>query len=167
MRLCAYVFQIRVRHSARSNFHFSPKKNKFQSGPRVVKRCYTVCSTHSIYVYLWHTIWFHAKKSTKTWDRETPLAYIFWTMSALGFRGYCPWKISIKNCAFYEKITFSSISLSTKKKCSGSYMLKFDDTDLLNSLIELLYPKDFRGTPKVDLVSTVWRTAPFNPILVQ
>ena len=33
-------------------------------------------------------------------------------------------------------------------------MLKFDDTDLLNSLIEPLYPKDFTGTPKNDLVST-------------
>jgi len=37
--------------------------------------------------------------------------------------------------------------------CCG---LNFDATDLPNSSFEPLYPKLFRGTPEVDLVSTVW-----------
>ena len=37
--------------------------------------------------------------------------------------------------------------------CCG---LNFDATDLPNSLFEPLYPKLFRGTPEVDLVSTAW-----------
>ena len=37
--------------------------------------------------------------------------------------------------------------------CCG---LNFDATDLPHSSFEPLYPKLFRGTPEVDLVSTVW-----------
>ena len=54
---------------------------------------------------------------------------------------------------------FSLISLSAKKVL-GSCMLNCDATDLPHSYFEPLYPKVFRGTPKVDLVSSVWPPAP-------
>ena len=42
------------------------------------------------------------------------------------------------------------------KKILGSCNHNFDATDLPHSSFEPLYPKLFRGTPEVDLVSTVW-----------
>ena len=44
-----------------------------------------------------------------------------------------------------------------KKSSSACCGLTFDATDLPHSSFEPLYPKVFRGTPEVDLVSTVWR----------
>ena len=52
---------------------------------------------------------------------------------------------------------FSRNSIATRvfflPACCG---LNFDATDLPHSSFEPLYPKLFRGTPEVDLVSTVW-----------
>ena len=42
------------------------------------------------------------------------------------------------------------------KNSSACCGLNFDATDLPHSSFEPLYPKLFRGTPEVDLVSTVW-----------
>ena len=39
-----------------------PKKSQFQSGPRVVK----IVLNTQCYLYLWLTMWFHAKKSKET-----------------------------------------------------------------------------------------------------
>ena len=44
----------------------------------------------------------------------------------------------------------------------GSRALKSDATDLPHSSFELLHPALFRGTPKVDLMSTVWRPPPLK-----
>ena len=44
----------------------------------------------------------------------------------------------------------------------GSCALKSDATYLQHSSFELLQPTLFRGTPKVDLMSTVWRPPPFK-----
>ena len=42
----------------------------------------------------------------------------------------------------------------------GSRALKSDATDLPHSSFDLLQPTLFRGTPKVDLMSTVWPPGP-------
>ena len=56
-----------------------------------------------------------------------------------------------------KNFRFSRICMSAcdffLSACCG---LNFDATDLPNSQFEPLYPKLFRGTPEVDLVSTVW-----------
>ena len=62
---------------------------------------------------------------------------------------------------FTKKFCFSPISFAAcKKKVWGSCTHNFDATDLPNSQFELLYPKVFRGTLKVDLVSFRRRPAP-------
>ena len=56
-----------------------------------------------------------------------------------------------------KKFSFSRICMSLWWKSSSACCgLNFDATDLPNSSFEPLYPKLFRGTPEVDLVSTVW-----------
>ena len=58
-----------------------------------------------------------------------------------------------------KNFRFSRICMSAREffllACCG---LNFDATDLPNSSFEPLYPKLFRGTPEVDLVSTIWPT---------
>ena len=46
------------------------------------------------------------------------------------------------------------------KKIVGLLCGQFWATDLPHSSFEWLCPKDFRGTPDVDLVSIIWRPAP-------
>ena len=56
-----------------------------------------------------------------------------------------------------KNFRFSRICMSPWWKSSSACCgLNFDATDLPNSSFEPLYPKLFRGTPEVDLVSTVW-----------
>ena len=56
-----------------------------------------------------------------------------------------------------KKFRFSRIWMSAREFFLSAFCgLNFDATDLPNSYFELLYPKLFRGTPEVDLVSTVW-----------
>ena len=56
-----------------------------------------------------------------------------------------------------KNFRFSRISMATCKKDSSACCgLNFDATDLPHSSLEPLYPNVFRGTPEVDLVSTVW-----------
>ena len=75
--------------------------------------------------------------------------------------GTCPKKFSHWKFSGTERFTknfpFSRIFMSLwKKKPSACCGLNFDATDLPHSSFEPLYPKLFRGTPEVDLVSTVW-----------
>ena len=51
---------------------------------------------------------------------------------------------------------FTNFHCHCKMISSACCSLNFDATDLPNNKFEPLYPKVFRGTPKVDLVSTVW-----------
>ena len=75
--------------------------------------------------------------------------------------GTCPKKFSHWKFSGTERFTknfpFSRNSIATRifflPACCG---LNFDATDLPHSSFEPLYPKLFRGTPEVDLVSTVW-----------
>ena len=75
--------------------------------------------------------------------------------------GTCPKKIPHWKFLGTERFTknfhFSRNSIATRvfflPACCG---LNFDATDLPHSSFEPLYPKLFRGTPEVDLVSTVW-----------
>ena len=56
-----------------------------------------------------------------------------------------------------KNFRFSRICVTPWWKSSSACCgLNFDATDLPNSSFEPLYPKLFRGTPEVDLVSTVW-----------
>jgi len=57
----------------------------------------------------------------------------------------------VKNFRFFTK--FHCCTRFFLPACCG---LNFDATDLPHSSFEPLYPKLFRGTPEVDLVSTVW-----------
>ena len=64
---------------------------------------------------------------------------------------FSSWRPKTKKFPFFTK--FHCRSRFFLPACCG---LNFDATDLPNSSFEPLYPKLFRGTPKVDLVSTVW-----------
>ena len=78
-----------------------------------------------------------------------------------------------KNCI--ELYVFSdsfdtdwSILLSIHKKNSlGLCAVNFDATDLPHSSFEWLCPKDFRGSPDIDLVSIIWRPAPSKVMISQ
>ena len=56
-----------------------------------------------------------------------------------------------------KKFTFFNFHFSLVTLLSACCGLNFDATDLPKfEQFEQLYPKLFRGTPEVDLVSTVW-----------
>ena len=60
-----------------------------------------------------------------------------------------------------KKFHVSLFSLAAPQKTLAAYCeLNFDATDLPHSQFEPLYPKVFRVTLKVDLVSSVWPPAP-------
>ena len=59
----------------------------------------------------------------------------------------------------FDSLTKMAFVRMLLKTCMGvlkRFALNFDDTDLPHSSFEPLYPKLFRGTLEVDLVSTVW-----------
>ena len=64
---------------------------------------------------------------------------------------FLTWRLKTKKFPFFTK--FHRRSRFFLPACCG---LNFDATDLPHSSFEPLYPKLFRGTPEVDLVSTVW-----------
>merc|ERR1712163_40567 len=88
-------------------------------------------STRHLLPYMWASFY--------PWD---PYQYLF---------SFSTWRPKTKKFPFF-----------TKFHCRSHFFLpaycglNFDATDLPNSSFEPLYPKLFRGTPEVDLVSTVW-----------
>ena len=81
-------------------------------------------------------------------------------------RVLAPKKIPVENFRVWSdlrkiSVFFSRISIATcKKNLSATCKLNFDANDLPHSQFEPLYPKVFRGTPEVDLLSTIWRPGP-------
>ena len=123
---------------------FFATAHNFANGPhfvaltqlRATKTGSKICCTHLSYTY------------SESWVRKDSV-------------GTCPEKFSRPKFSgterFTKKFHFSLISLAaSKKKVSGSCTHNFDATDLPNSSFEPLYPKFFRGTPKVNLASTIW-----------
>ena len=72
------------------------------------------------------------------------------THTDISFR-FRPGGRRLKNFHFSRNSTAARVF--SLPACCG---LNFDATDLPHSSFEPLYPKLFRGTPEVDLVSTVW-----------
>ena len=54
-----------------------------------------------------------------------------------------------------------------QKNLLGLCAVNFDATDLPHSSFEWLCPKDFRGSPDIDLVSIIWRPAPSKVMISQ
>ena len=118
--------------------------HNFANGPhfvaltqlRATKTGSKICCTHLSYTF------------SESWVRNDSV-------------GTCPKKFSHWKFSGTERFTknfpFSRNSTATcvffLPGCCG---LNFDATDLPHSSFEPLYPKLFRGTPEVDLVSTVW-----------
>ena len=150
----------------------------FQSGSRVLKKVFWTFS----YLYLWHTMWFHAIKLLKTLK--------FWkSLNSLCKSGSRPQKSPKKaqktdhSIAIYSNFLIGMVyfgyhlvkphvqtvqnmygkggwSRESLRPCYGQPKLTL--IDLPHRWFEPLYPKVFGGTPKVELMSTVRPPCPLK-----
>ena len=107
-----------------------------------------ICNT--VYFLLHLSLWSHFERLyLRNRGSVTQTKYIFWILSAWGFRGYQPWKISPLKIFGYGAIYKKSslISVSTCKKSTGLMYPQFWCHRPSQWLVWTVIPQTFKGYP--------------------